>query len=604
MFNYVALAARASGAALNGVWPAAVGGLPSFASTGVPLPGDYVPLNSLVGNYPISEGTTVVALRLDHRFTPNQTGLLRVNVSPSTVTGIQVNGQNQTFGQNSFSRTSEQTFRDVNVTAQHTWIIGQNKINEFRFQYARRGLLYSFSKQGDSTGTFGDSGTNPDGGQVAINIPGFAFFGREPFSFADRTEQRYQASDNFSWLKGNHQIKFGVDYNHIPINADFTVNFGGLYNFGSISATSLSPAFAGFPVFNGVQAYGLGIPQVFIQQIGDPHAQFSNNTFGFFLQDSWRIKPNFTLNIGVRYDVELTPFEAALNPLSDAAQNALGITQGIPRDKNNVAPRIGFAWDPFKDGKTVIRGSYGLFYDHPLLGLAFLSQVADGTQAPGIILFGGAPCTGAGPANPLNLNATNVMQGTLLAPNCVPGALLAGLNYLPAEMRFDALNTSSLFFNQNYLAAGVPLSVQPFGFPISSDFQYAYSHQGSFGIERDMGGNFSLSVGYNFNGGRHLNRSMDINPVNSEALIVNWERAVAGGFVPPATNPLQVATCNVVGAGPLAGQPVVPAALLSFFRRSGLNPSLAAVTPPACLALAAAVMTEFGLGVGVDVPFK
>ncbi|MGH9554265.1 MAG: TonB-dependent receptor domain-containing protein, partial [Terriglobales bacterium] len=398
-------------------------------------------------------------------------------------------------------------------------------------------------------------------------------------------------------------IKFGVDYNRIPINADFTVNFGGLYNFGSLGATSLSPFFAGFPVFNGVQAYGLGIPQVFIQQIGDPHAEFSNNTFGFFLQDSWRIRPNFTLNIGVRYDVELTPFEAALNPLSDAAQNALGITQGIPRDKNNVAPRIGFAWDPFKDGKTVIRGSYGLFYDHPLLGLAFLSQVADGTQAPGIILFGGAPCTGAGPANPLNLNATNVMQGTLLA-NCVPGALLAGLNYLPAEMRLEALNTNSLFFNQNYLAAGVPLSVQPFGFPINSNFQYAYSHQASFGIEADMGGNVSLSVGYNFNGGRHLNRSIDINPVNSEALIVNWERAVAGGFVLPATNPLQVATCNVVGAGPLAGQPVVPAALLSFFRRSGLNPSLAAVTPPACLALAAAVMTEFGLGVGVDVPFN
>ncbi|MGH9554612.1 MAG: TonB-dependent receptor, partial [Terriglobales bacterium] len=266
MFNYVALAARASGAAINGVWPTAALGtgcvIPTavpgacFASTGVPLPGDYVPMNSLVGNYPISEGTTVVALRLDHRFSPNQTGLLRVNVSPSTVTGIQVNGQNQTFGQNSFSRTSEQTFRDVNVTAQHTWIIGQNKINEFRFQYARRGLLYSFSRQGDSSGTFGDSGTNPDGGQVAINIPGFAFFGREPFSFADRTEQRYQASDNFSWLKGNHQIKFGADFNHIPINADFTVNFGGLYNFGSISATSLSPVFAGFPVFNGVQAYG------------------------------------------------------------------------------------------------------------------------------------------------------------------------------------------------------------------------------------------------------------------------------------------------------------------------------------------------------------
>ncbi len=609
--GYAALIGRSSGAAIDGVWPGLLAApcvFPTptpgtcFASTGIPLNGDFVPLGTLVGNYPISEGTTVVALRLDHRFNANQTALLRVNVSPSSVTGIQVNAQNQNFGQNAFSRTSAQDFRDVNVTAQHTWLIGNNKVNEFRFQFARRGLLYTFSRQGDTPPPLpGDSGTNPDGGQVAFNIPGFAFFGREPFSFADRVEKRYQFTDNFSILKGNHNFKFGADVNRIPVDADFTVNFGGLYNIGSLGATSLSPFFAGFPTFSPVQAYGLGIPQVFIQQVGDPHFSEAITSLGVFLQDSWRIKSNFTLNVGVRYDVEWTPEQAALNSLADAAQNALNITQGIPMDTNNIAPRVGIAWDPWKNGKTVIRSSYGLFYDHPLVGLAFLSQVADGAQAPGIILFGGSPCTGAGIANPLNLNATNVWQGTLTLPNCVPPAVLAGINYIQPESRFEGLNSNSLFVNQNYLTAGVPLAVQPFGFPISSRFKYGYSNQASLSVERDLGHDFALSVNYNFAGGRHLNRSLDINPVNSEALIANWERAVLAGAATPSTLPVQVATC---GLDPL-GRPFVPPALVSFFRISGLNPSLAAFPPLApCLPLAAAVMAEFGLGLGVDIPFN
>jgi len=70
--------------------------------------------------------------------------MLRGNVSPSTVTGIEVGGQDQPFGQNAYSRTSRQTYRDFAITAQDTWTLGNNKVNEFRFQYARRGLSYFF----------------------------------------------------------------------------------------------------------------------------------------------------------------------------------------------------------------------------------------------------------------------------------------------------------------------------------------------------------------------------------------------------------------------------------------------------------------------------
>src|SRR5262249_39650119 len=279
----------------------------------------------------------------------NQQITLRFSGTPSKVTGIQVNGQNQVFGQNAFSRTSRQDLTDLNAIFSHVWTIGSSRINEFRFQYAHHRLGYDPSLLGD---TAGDSDTAADGQAVAINIPGFAFFGREPFSFVHRTEDRYQFLDNFTWTKGHHTMKMGVDVNHLPINADFTVNFGGLYNFGNIGGGSLSPAFASFPSFNPIQAYGLGIPQVFVQGVGNPHDSFANNTLGLYWQDSWRAWPNFTVNFGLRYDVEYTPNFKPVNAISAKAQERLGITQGIPRDYDNIAPRIGLAWDPWSDGKT------------------------------------------------------------------------------------------------------------------------------------------------------------------------------------------------------------------------------------------------------------
>ncbi|PYY13708.1 MAG: hypothetical protein DMG61_12450, partial [Acidobacteria bacterium] len=583
--KYVPVVGGGSGAAVNGRLPAALGGAPAFITSGAPLPASFHSLGSQIGNFPVFEGTTVYSLRLDHKLTSNQQLMLRGNVSPSTVTGIEVNGQNQTFGQNSYSRTSRQTYRDVAITAQDSWVLGNNKVNEFRYQYSRRGLLYNFS-------------SGPGGGDVAINIPGFAFIGREPFSFVNRTEQRHEVSDNFSWSLGNHSVKFGGDVNHIPLTADFTVNFGGLYNFGSLSAVQL-----GFPAtFLGVQAYGLGIPQSFVQGVGNPHASFTNNTLGFFLQDSWRIKPNLTLNYGARYDVEFTPTPAASNALSAAAQDALGITQGIPQDLNNIAPRIGIAWDPFKDGKTAIRASYGIFFAHPLLALAFDSDVADGSQAPQIILGGGAFCNPQVPSTQGvgSLNATNGFMGIQTSSACaLPPALAQGLQYLPAEQRYNALNANSLFVNQNFLSAGVPLSILPFGFPTAKNFEYAYSEQVNFGVERDMGHNYSLALNYNYNGGHHINRPINANPTRGDLLLKNWQNAVAAGAITPSTLPISVAACGVGPAGPY-----VPAAVTNFFRPSGLNQSLVPVVPAQCLALVQSVEHANHLGLGVTVPFS
>ncbi|HEV2021280.1 MAG TPA: carboxypeptidase regulatory-like domain-containing protein, partial [Terriglobales bacterium] len=558
------------------------------------LPTNFTPLTTQIGNYPVFEGTSLWSARLDHRFNNNNTAMLRVNVSPSTQNGIQVNAQNQPFGQNAFSRTSVQQFRDFAVTAQDTWLIGNNKINEFRFQYARRGLRYNFNT------------ATPDGAKSAVNIVGFAFFGREPFSFVDRVEKRYQFADNFSWVKGNHSFKFGADIQHIPINASFTVNFGNVYNFGALSATSLSALFAGRPGFSSVQAYGLGIPSTMVQGIGNPNAAFGVTPIGFYAQDSWRIRPNLTLNYGVRYDVELSPTFGAANALSAAAYDALGIQKGFATDTNNIQPRIGIAWDPWKDGKTVFRASLGMFYDNPLLGLSFLGNATDGVGTPQLLLFGGAPCSTVAPLLPaLTLNATNVFQGILNRPTCLGAAAAGNMGYLPGEQRFDPFFPNSTFINQNYLnpATFQPLLSQPFGFPTGKGFEHAYAEQAGVSFEHDFGGNFALTLSYNYTHGVHLNRPINVNPVRGDLLVQNWFNAVKAGLIPVTTSPLSVTSCGVFAT---AGGPVnvVPASLVSFFRPSGINPSMAPVFGGPCTAFATGVITAEGLGLGVTVPFS
>ncbi len=247
--NYVVLLGASSGQAINAAWPTALvqgatgGALSSFA--GFPTsctpafcpataifgpsnaPASFQSLSLQQGNFPVFEGTSLYSFRIDHNINNSNRLTLRANVSPSTQTGLEVSGQDQPFGQNSYSRTSRQTYRDVTGVAQDTWTLGNNKVNEFRFQYARRGLEYFYNT------------AIPGGSDPAINIPGIAYFGREPYSYIKRVEQRYQFMDNFSWTMGKHDTKFGGDFNYLPLTATFTVNYGGVYDFGSLSSTNL-----------------------------------------------------------------------------------------------------------------------------------------------------------------------------------------------------------------------------------------------------------------------------------------------------------------------------------------------------------------------------
>ncbi|MGB9445385.1 MAG: TonB-dependent receptor, partial [Candidatus Acidiferrum sp.] len=597
-----------------------------------PLPASYVALNSIRGNFPVMEKTSLWSARLDQRWNNRNNSFLRVGVSPSEETGLQSTSQNQVLGQNSASRVGEQHYRDVNATFEHDTVLSDSAYNEFTFQFARRGLHFGYSP-------------SEGGSDVGVNIPGYAYFGREPYSTVDRIERRFQFADNGTIVRGRHTFKVGADFTLLQLRSAkqqiFELDFGGVVDFGGLptstfglpnSVTLPSGSSLSLPGATTLQAYGLGIPTDFIQGIGNSNEPFDDIPIGFFAQDSWRVNNKLTLNYGLRYDPDITPLFAPATAINAAAEQALGVQEGIPRQYKDIAPRFGLAWDPWGDGKTVVRAGFGLFYDHPLLAIAFDSVTADGGRSVQLLAAGGTPSAcglvttvcGGGLDSPLNLNASSIFQGVLNA--------LPSMYYEPNQQRFNPLASGSLFADQNYLTAGFPLAILPFTLPVKSNFRDGYAEQANLTVERVLGGSWKLSAGYQWSRGVHLFRPIDVNSTNPQLLTTNLEYADAAGL--GFTSPLSVAvptsniaptatTCGlsvsatsapgvlgVLGGCPAAlaafnGKFVGTPAFFNYFRPSGPNPSFAGLVPGGYgtqVALAAAA--GFPTGFGVPVPYN
>lgn len=560
---------------------------PRFLLTGAPVPvgttnaaGQFIafrPLNNLQRVFPVTERASYFSVRNDTNLNSDNLLSLRFSYNPSALTGIQVESQNQSLGQNDFSRTGITDIKDYSFNANLTSQLTAWTANEFRFSYGKRDTSFR-SQNGDA---------------VAYNISGTAFIGRELFSPVDRTENRVQIADNYNWVVGNHTLKFGLDLNWVDIpSALFELNFAGLYNFGDFAAANLGfPASA--PAFTPVQSYGLGLPSLYVQGFGNPISKIKNRPMAFFLQDSWKANRRLTLNYGLRYDVEFTETIAPVafrDPLSGinlssadirTAQDVMGVQQGIPQDTNNWAPRFGFAYDIFGDSKSVIRGSLGLFYDHPLLAVAFNSDIADAAQQQQAVLTAGSPApTGL-------LNAAQVFHGTVCGVSgSVPA--ICGATVTPGVTPTAQYQFGRQRFNdQTFTGFG---AVLPFILPVSKDFKYASATQANITLEQQLTKNMAVSIGYIYVGAHNLPHPTDLNSPQTNLQILNFQR-YNGGASPtstqaavalsiPSTAPGTPAgiNCFVVIPGMVAQCPagrVVAPAVANFFRPNAPNYFLA-----------------------------
>lgn len=273
------------------------------------------------GVVPAAFDTTNFFARVDHKLNDHNQLSARYSLYHITADNSRSVGGLNTVSRGSGLDDTDQTIEVSNITT-----INSRTLNEARFQFTHSRLEAPVN---DPTGP-------------AITVSGIGNFGTATVSPLARNIDLFEAIDNVSTQSGAHSLKVGMDILYNRVNIVFPGAIQGVYNF-----TSLNNFLAGnYSTFQ--QAFGAS-------------SQFqSNPNFGVFIQDEWRVRNSFTINAGVRYDVQWLP-------------------SPIQTDTNNFAPRVGLAWSP-GDHKTVVRGGFGIYYDRIPLRATSNALQRDGTK--------------------------------------------------------------------------------------------------------------------------------------------------------------------------------------------------------------------------------
>lgn len=355
--------------------------------------------------------------------------LTRTTFSPRI--DYQINDTNSLTARYSFTRTSNENngiggfslgSRAYNVLSTEqsfqlteTAVINKSIINETRFQFVSR----------KSENSLGDSSL------PTIQVLDAFTSGGANVGNSSSESKRWELSNSTAWTTGKHSFKTGVRLRGISINDVSENNFAGTYTFTSLDQYR-----------NVLQGIGGATPTQFTITAGNPEVQIKQIDFGAFFQDDWRILPNLTLNLGLRYEAQ-----------TNVSNN------------KNFAPRLGFAWSPDysngRNGKTVIRGGFGVFFDR----------------------VGESLSLNANRFNGLNRQSYIVTDPTLLAmfPN-VP-SIDTLLDYATTQNKYQ----------------------------LSGDIRAPYNVQTSFGIERQLPFNFTAAVNYINTKGYNQLRLVNIN---------------------------------------------------------------------------------------------
>jgi hypothetical protein len=526
-FNYEGQRVRQQTLQTTSVPPAAwrAGDLSSVSAqirdaAGNPFPGNRIPADLI---NPVSKRVLELFYPLPNSGPPTATTNNLKNLYPAPIESNQFDArvdQNITGRQNAFARFTWKNRATENIgnpptlgrirfpervralTAAHNFIIRPTLLNELRGGYSTRVIQKLFGLNGAETinrlGIRGLPANLPKGGGVPeIIIPPFidTGTGRE----SKTTDRTFQLLDNLTWTKGRHSIKAGFDYRRMRTTDLLSFTTGddfGDYTFdGTVTGSVIGHNFA---------AFLLGIPDFTRFAITGPDIDGRVNHYGFFAQDEWRATPRLTLSFGLRYEYHPPFTERNFNITNFDRRNgnviipnqasdrltAPGFRASIPNTriltaaeagiperlrvpyKKNVAPRFGFAFRPFNNTKTVVRGGYGI-YTVTILGSVFYSLT--GVHSSDVREF------------------TNQIAGgqPLLR---FPDPFLGGPGRIPMPGTQDFRTANDIFYRD------------------------PYSQQWSLTLEQDIGWNTGVRITYHGQHTIRLTHSPDLNQVPANTL--------------------------------------------------------------------------------------
>jgi hypothetical protein len=377
--------------------------------------------------------------------------------------------------------------RTNGVVGQMSSFFGASMVNELRFQYARETRPRDVNFAGTTV-------------ETAV-----ANFGSRSFLPTTQHDYRTQIADSITWSKGSHTVKFGGELNHISTFQAFGFNQFG--TFGSTTSTVSTVldvwSLAGCPGVSGCVANRFDSTTVFYnRQLGNTLLGFSTNELGFFGQDSWRMRPNLTINFGLRWEGQFNPSPELGNDSLINRIKGVKFPTGhvldptvIADDTRQFGPRLGFAWDPGNSGKTVVRGYGGIYY----------------ARTPSILL--------AGPLNNFRIPPGDL---SVRLPLAVPSGNPNNTVYKQLKLIGIDLNSFALdklpvvsIEQVQQIAAALGLTPDPFAgsqpILMGSNYKNPLSYQYGIGVERELTRGFTVGADYSYVHTLRLERNRNVN---------------------------------------------------------------------------------------------
>jgi len=500
--------------------------------------------------------------KLDYQVTPNN----RLSASFNWMNWKAPNDYTTTPTAAVLSQTTNGSYgtHDRFLVANWNSVISPAMVNDFRFQWSRDFEFYG-ANAGAPSVTLGSSSIG-SAGVIAYGMPNAL----PRAAFPD--EHRLQFADSVSWIHNNHSLKFGLDIS--PVH-ELLINLfqgGGIYSYTFNSATV--PNASATILAWMADVYGLQLasdlttnaatcsgPGGVDECIGRHYSAFTQQTdvinpaqlagkddfydvhYGTYVQDAWKVTPNVTLNLGLRWDMQWIP-----QPAHPYTANPLGLfyTQKIEISKLNFAPRFGFAWQA--DKNTVIRAGYGMFYANTSNSLYYNTRVENGVVQKTFAC--NANYTPAGPSYGTPSVCLTVPTGGLAIqsvpafPNILfaaPGPSLQAPFSDPNAITPTALGTdpSTLSVTSLNIRGQSPNLLEPM------------VNEGEIGVEHQFPGNVSVSETLMYTRGQHLPTCPDANLAAPGTPI--------GAATPPSTATFTTAALTTSGGLFGNGQAAPPA---------------------------------------------